>query len=184
MDKAETTTITQNAAAGDAASAKTLMPLVYEELLRISDRLFRCEDAEHTLQPTAVVHEAYIKLVDHSRIDWQGRTHFIALASTTLRRILIDHARKRKAQKRGGGWKQITLDTQGLLPLKGGAHLLDLDEALCELEKVDPRAAEIIELRFFGGLTVSEVARHLSLAERTIGAQWTWAKAWLYDRLR
>jgi RNA polymerase sigma factor (TIGR02999 family) len=138
------------------------------------------------LQPTALVHEAYIRLVDASQVDWQGRTHFLAVGARVMRRLLIDHARGRGREKRGGGWRKLTL-AEGVSPFKddevGMEELLSLNRALERLSELDPRQARVVELRFFGGLTVPEVAQVLGMSTRTIEGDWTHARAWLKREL-
>ena len=169
---------------GDEDALSRLTPLVYEELHRLAAAYMRREKAGHTLQTSALVNEAYIKLVDSSRVHWQNRAHFFAVAAQLMRRILVDFARKRQFQKRGGDWRQVTLD-EGL----GGAARLDsdfvaLDEALQELAKLDPRKARVIELRFFGGLSLEETSEALQVSTDTIGRDWRAARAWLARELK
>lgn len=163
------------------ASAEELLPLVYEELRRLARARLAGEDRGHTLQPTALVHEAYLKLVDQSRVDWRGRTHFFAVAAMTMRRLLIDHARARGRAKRGGEWRRITLAH----PLVAGRadldleRVLSLDAALEKLAALDSRQARIVEMRFFAGLTVAEVAEVLGVSKRTVEGDWMHARSWL-----
>jgi RNA polymerase sigma factor (TIGR02999 family) len=167
-------------------SADDLMPLVYNELRRLARGFLARERLNHTLQPTALVHEAYLKLADQSRVDWAGRTHFFAVGAKMMRRLLIDHARSRGRLKRGGDVQKITL-LEGLTPDGsddlGLEELLSLDSALKELAVENARQALIVEQRFFGGLTVEEVAEQLGLSKRTVEAEWTTARAWLRQRL-
>jgi RNA polymerase sigma factor (TIGR02999 family) len=143
----------------------------------------REERPDHTLQPTAVVHEAYLRLVDESRVDWQGRTHFRAVCARVMRRVLIDHARARNRVRRGGGQKPISLES-AVAPLDlEDLDALELNEALDRLAALDSRQAQIVELRFFGGLSVEEVATTLGVSKRTIESEWTHAKAWLRTEL-
>ena len=169
-----------------SASAEQLMPLVYDELHRLAERFMRGERTDHTLQPTALVHEAYLKLVDQSRVSWQGRTHFLAVGAQAMRRILIDHARGHGRAKRGAGWRRITL-THEVLPSVGGdldvEQLLSLNAALEKLAQLDERQARIVVLRFFGGLDVAEVASVLGVSKRTAEGDWTFARAWLRREL-
>ena len=174
-------------AGGDAPSPEELLDRVYDELRGLARRYMGRERSDHTLQPTALVHEAYLRLVDQSRVDWQGRTHFFAMGAKMMRRVLIDHARGRRRAKRGGDWLQISwaeelfANPQGLL---SSEQLMDLDRAIAELAKVDRRQARVIELRYFAGMTVEEVAQFLHVSKRTIESDWAVARDWLKERLR
>jgi RNA polymerase sigma factor (TIGR02999 family) len=159
------------------------MALVYDELRDLAGRYMRQERRDHTLQATALVHEAYIRLIDNTRIDWQGKTHFFALAATQMRRILAEHARARKARKRGGGARKVTLDDTAAITPNGVVDALALDEALEKLERDSPRQVRIVELRFFGGLSVQETARLLDVSASTVKGDWRVAKAWLAREL-
>jgi RNA polymerase sigma factor (TIGR02999 family) len=171
-------------AAGDPAAADQLLPLVYRELRALAAAYMRRERPGHTLQPTALVHEAFIRLVDESRINWRGRTHFFALAARQMRRILIDSARSRNARKRGGGLHRVTLD-EGLLTSAGPTFdVLALDEALRRLARLNDRQAQVVELRFFGGLSVEETAQFLGVSAPTVKNDWRAARAWLLRELR
>jgi RNA polymerase sigma factor (TIGR02999 family) len=174
------------AGAVDPASAEELMPLVYDELRRLARGYMSRETPGHTLQPTALVNEAYLRLVDTSRISWQGRTHFFAVGARVMRRLLIDHARGRGRKKRGADWYRVTFSDA--LPHMGGNEidfdqLLTLNEALDQLAELDPRQSKVVELRFFGGLTVPEVAAVLGVSQRTVEGDWTHARAWLKREL-
>jgi RNA polymerase sigma factor (TIGR02999 family) len=172
--------------AGRAARAETLFPLVYGELRRLARAYMSREPDGHTLQPTALVHEAYLKLVDQSRADWKGKTHFFAVGARVMRRLLVDHARERGAEKRGGGWRRVTLsaafgrDPGPGLPPEG---LLDLHAALERLAALDEREARVVTLRCFGGLTVEQVAEVLGVSRRTVDNDWRHAQAWLKHEL-
>jgi RNA polymerase sigma factor (TIGR02999 family) len=170
----------------DRASAEELLPLVYDELRQLARRYLNRERPGHTLQPTALVHEAYIKLVDQSRVDWQGRTHFFAVGARVMRNLLIDHARAKGRAKRGGGRHRVTL-AEGMTPFASGEldvdQLLAVNEGLERLAELDPRQAKVVELRFFGGLTVPEVALVLGVSQRTVEGDWTHARAWLRREL-
>jgi len=164
-------------------AAEELLPLVYEELHSLARRRMREERAAHTLQATALVHEAYIKLVGGDGVDWDSRAHFFRVAAEAMRRILIDHARKKGAQKRGGGAKGIPLDIASLAEDVDPGRFLALNEALEQLEKEDERAAEIVKLRFFTGLSVADTVRVLGLSERTVMQEWAFARARIFQLL-
>jgi RNA polymerase sigma-70 factor, ECF subfamily len=169
---------------GDQDALSRLTPLVYDELHRLAEGYMRREHAGHTLQTTALVNEAYIKLVDSSRVRWQNRAHFFAVAAQLMRRILVDFARNRRYQKRGGDWRQVTL-AEGLgVVTNVDSDLVALDEALQELAKLDPRKARMVELRFFGGLSLEETAEALQVSADTVGRDWRAAKAWLKRELK
>jgi RNA polymerase sigma factor (TIGR02999 family) len=167
------------------SSAEELMPVVYDELRRRAAFYMSRERPGHTLQPTALVHEAYMKLVDQSRVNWRGRTHFFAVGAGAMRRILIDHARGRGREKRGGDWQRVTLSE----PLHHAERGLDMDElsilneALDKLARLDDREAKIVELRFFAGLKMNEVAEVLGVSKRTVEDDWVHARAWLKREL-
>lgn len=170
---------------GDRRALDRLIPQVYEELRRLAGRYVRREPADSPLQPTALISEAYLRLVDQARIDWQGRTHFFAVAARQMRRILVDQARERRAAKRGGGVAPVTVVDDALAggePV-AGVDLLALDAALGELAGIDPRQAELVELRFFAGMTVPETAVALGVSPATVKREWALAKAWLYRKL-
>ncbi|ANQ52519.1 sigma-70 family RNA polymerase sigma factor [Flammeovirga yaeyamensis] len=156
-----------------------LYPLVYDNLHEIAEKLFRRERSDHTLQPTLLVNEAYMNLVDQDQINWQGRTHFFAVGAQAIRRILVHHARTKNAQKRGGGVHNLELE-EGIAftPEKEGM-VLDIHEGLEHLEKVHPRQAQVVELKFFGGLKMQEIADELGVSIKTIEVDWKVAKAWL-----
>lgn len=178
-------------AEGDADALDRLLPLVYGELRRIASKQLRHERADHTLAPTALVHELYFRLVDQSRTSWQNRAHFFGLAAQLMRRILVDHARAQQADKRGGLITRISLDEMleedgepAVEPACGAADVLAIDDALEQLAALDPDQARIVELRFFGGLTVEETASVLKRSPRTVKREWRLARAWLYRALR
>ena len=166
-------------ALSDPRQGERLLELVYAELRQIAGRLLAGERAGHTLQPTALVHEAYLKLIDQTRMDYQDRTHFLRFAARAMRRLLIDHARKAGAEKRGGAWNRVTLD-EGLAAEATDAYeVLDLDRALERFAEMDPRAAQVVELKVFGGLTVAEIADALEVSRRTVDGDWAMARMWL-----
>jgi RNA polymerase sigma-70 factor, ECF subfamily len=169
--------------AGDAAVVDRLFTAVYQELRNLAGKCFRKEAKGITLQPTDLVHEAYLKLVDQSAVDWRGRTHFFAVAAQAMRRILVDQARRRRAAKRGGQQNRLTLEDE-LLPAVGPeGDVLAVDEALAKLAELDPRQAQLVELRFFGGLSVVEAAEVLGISKRSAEREWTVVRAWLRREL-
>ena len=170
---------------GDREAADRLMMLVYDEMRRLAASYLRRQRSDHTLQPTALVHEAYMKLIDVSEVDWQDRAHFFAVAAQTMRHILVDHARAVAADKRGGGAQKIALD-EAVSFSKGqqDVDLLALDEALQKLAEQDREQSRIVELRFFGGLTVEETAEVLKISPATVKREWSTARAWLFRQLR
>ncbi len=166
-----------------ASEDPRLDPLVYEEVRRLAHKIMQSERASHTLQPTALANEAYARLIDSSRVQLKDRSHFLALAARAMRRILVDHARRRGAAKRGGGWEQVTLADVGA-DGENALDLLALDEALAALADLDERKALIVELRYFAGMSVAEVAQALDLSEASIRGDWYVARAWLGARLQ
>lgn len=179
---AERTPISEVLAAGEPGAVSELMPVIYDELRGLARTYLRREGAAHTLQPTALANEAYLRLVDADIAGLQGRLHFFAIAAKTMRRVLVDHARRKGAIKRGGGRARLTLsstDLEGAQPL----DVLDLEEALEALAEHDERKARVVELRFFAGLAVKEVALLLGIAPKTVAADWYMARAWLERRI-
>jgi RNA polymerase sigma factor (TIGR02999 family) len=169
---------------GDQESLDKLLPVVYQELRRLAQHYLQQERPDHTLQATALVHEAYLKLVDTTSVQWQNRAHFFAVAAQVMRHILVDAARQRCAQKRGGGQK-LPLDEAIEVPDEpDDANLVALDEALNKLAEVDPRQSKIIELRYFGGLSVEETAEALGISPTTVKREWRVARAWLHRAVR
>ena len=164
---------------GDQSALDRLMPLVYEELRRMANHYMRNERRGHTLQTSALVNEAYLRLVDHENIEWQNRAHFFGVAAQAMRRILVDHARTRNYQKRGGGAQQVSLDEAMTLAGDRAAELIALDDALRELAKMDERKSRVVELRYFGGLSLEETAEALGVSIPTVTRDWNTAKAWL-----
>jgi RNA polymerase sigma factor (TIGR02999 family) len=166
------------------AAVDELVPHLYRELRRLAQWQMGRGTPGVTLQPTAIVHEAYLRLVDQSRANWRGRSHFMAVASKVMRNLLIDHVRARAAEKRGGGWQPVTLADEVMGDRQLGAdEMLALDQALDRLAEHDPRQARVVELRFFGGLTVEETAAVLEVSKRTAEGLWTHARAWLLREL-
>lgn len=168
---------------GDRGALGQLLPLVYEELRHIAARQLVRERVGHTLQPTALVHEAYLRLVDQRRVDWQNRAHFFGVAAQVMRRILVDHARRHAAGKRGEGVRCLSIDDAPEMPAPGEVPILALHRALEGLEKIDPDLARIVELRAFGGLTIDEAAHVLDVSPSTAKREWRTAKAWLNREL-
>ena len=169
---------------GDAGAVERLFPLVYDELHRIAHRQLGRERSDHTLTTTALVHEAYLKLVDQSRAQWSERSQFFAIAARAMRRILVDYARQHLAEKRGGRRERVVLDGEILSLDQRADALLAVDEALEQLRAVDERASRVVECRFFGGYTDAETAEALGITDRTVRRDWLRAKAWLYEALR
>jgi RNA polymerase sigma-70 factor (ECF subfamily) len=169
--------------AGDSAARDALLPLLYADLRQQAMSYFRAQRGGHTLQPTALVHEAFIRIVGNSDIAWEGRSHFLAVAAKAMRNVLADHARRRRAEKRGGGWERVTLTGLGSDGGERRIDALDLDEALEALAKVSARQARIVELRFYGGMSVEQVAHVLEVSPRTVELDWRMSRAWLRDRL-
>jgi RNA polymerase sigma factor (TIGR02999 family) len=168
---------------GDPHALDRLLPLVYAELRRVAARQLRREGDGHSLQPTALVHEAYLRLVDQRQVHWQNRAHFFAVSAQVMRRILVDHARRRKAAKRGDDAERVPLDHDVASPQPDEISVLALDHALARLETVDPTLARIVELRAFGGLTIDEAAHVLKVSPSTAKRDWRTAKAWLVREL-
>lgn len=169
---------------GDRSAVNEILPIIYDELRRIARAQLRNERLDHTLQPTALVHEAYIKLIDQDRVRWQNRAHFFGIASKIMRRILLDHARKHAATKRGRGQKlQLDEELAKLSLPEEPARLVELDEALERLAEFDEAKARIVELRYFGGLSVEETAEVVGVSEITVKRHWRLAKAWLFGEL-
>jgi len=164
---------------GNSTALSQLLPLVYAELRRVAARQLRRERADHTLQPTALVHEAYIRLVDQRQVDWRNRAHFFGVAAQVMRRILVDHARSYGYEKRGAGAQRVGLDDANVFSEERAGELVALDEALTELATVDPRKSRLVELRFFGGLNIDETAEVMELSPTTVQREWRAAKAWL-----
>jgi RNA polymerase sigma factor (TIGR02999 family) len=177
------TQLLADAGAGDQSALDALLPLVYDELRRLADHYLQQERPDHTLQATALVHEAYLRLVDQTSISWQNRAHFFSVAAQVMRHILVDHARSHTAQKRGGGLTKLSLDEAVSFFEERDVNLVALDEALNELALLDPQQARIVELRFFGGLTIEEVAEVLKVTEGAVRYDWRIAKAWLHRTL-
>ena len=168
---------------GDDAALERMMPVVYDELRRRAYRYMAGERVEHTLQATALVNEVYLRLVDSKRVDWQNRVHFLAVSSQLMRRVLVDFARSKQSQKRGEREPRVTLDEGMIVTPERGEDLVALDDALKALESVDSRKAQVVELRFFGGLTADETAEVLDVSPDTVLRDWKLAKVWLLREL-
>src|SRR5262245_24832143 len=168
---------------GDRAALDELVPLVHHELYRIARRCMAGERAGHSLQASALINEVYLRLIDVHRVDWQDRNHFLSIAARLMRRILVEAARSKRRQKRGAGAVKITFDEGLIIPAQPGQDLVALDDALEALAKVDERKSRVIELRFFGGLTVEETASALNVSQDTVLRDWRLAKAWLLREL-
>jgi RNA polymerase sigma factor (TIGR02999 family) len=180
----DVTLLLSELARGNQEAGEKLVPLVYDELKRLAKSYMRRERPDHTLQATALVHEAYLKLVKQQPVHWQGRTHFFAIASQLMRQILIDHARGQLREKRGGVKEVLPLDEALVFSPERSEELLRLDEALARLSKLDPRQGRIVELRFFGGLSVEETSEFLGISPKTVKRDWSVAKTWLHCELR
>ena len=168
---------------GDASALEQLTPLVYDELHRLAHQHMRRESAGHVLQTSALINEAYLRLVDQPRIQWESRAHFFGVAARLMRRILVDDARKRNSAKRGGSLIQVPLDEVDNLAQQQAANVVAVDEALQRLEAIDARQSQIVELRFFGGLSIEETASLLKVSPGTVMRDWTFARAWLKNEM-
>jgi RNA polymerase sigma factor (TIGR02999 family) len=168
---------------GDRPAGEQLFEDVYSELRALAARYLHRERKSHTLQPTALVHEAYLKLVGQTRADWRGRAHFLAIAAQAMRQILVDHARRHRAAKRGGNRQRIAFDDNLVIESNRDVDLLALEDALTKLSKLDLRQARMIELRFFGGLSIAEVAKVMGMSKRSVEREWTMVRAWLRREL-
>lgn len=183
-DAHEVTVLLSALTRGDQDAGARLIPVVYNELRRLAGSYMRHERPDHTLQATALVHEAYMKLVEQQSVNWQSRAHFFGVAAQLMRRILIDHARGHLRQKRGGEYKKVSLNDAFIFSPEQSAELLAVDESLQRLAKLDERQARVVELRFFGGLSVEEAGAVLGISAKTVKRDWSVAKAWLYADLK
>ena|SRR5215510_2374061 len=186
MASHEATLVLAELGQGDDSAAERLLPLVYAELRALAGSYFRRQRADHTLQPTALVHEAFVRLIDQTNAQWKDRAHFFAIAATAMRQILTDHARRHNADKRGGEWQKVSLDAAAAAPQDGEQGEIDivaLDEVLTRLQALDARKHRIVELRFFGGLSVEEVANVIGVSKTTVEGDWRSARAWLSAEL-
>jgi RNA polymerase sigma factor (TIGR02999 family) len=179
----EVTRLLHELSQGNKDAEGLLIPLVYSELRRIAAAYLRRESQDHSLQPTALVHEAYLRLTEIKEIDWQSRSHFFAMSATIMRRILVDHARASRARKRGDGWDAVSLNDALLPSPQRAPEILALDEALKRLEELDERQSKVVEFRFFAGMSEEEIGIALGISARTVKRDWRIAKAWLFKEL-
>ena len=182
--RSEVTRLLQQWTEGRQDALDQLVPQVYAELRRLASSYLRRERPNHTLQATALVHEAFLKLIDQRAVRWQNRAHFFGIAAQAMRRILVDHARAHAAGKRGAGDRHVSLDETVVVTGAPDYDLLALDEVLTRLATIDPQQSRVVELRFFGGLTLEETAEVMQISPATVGREWTLAKAWLYAELQ
>lgn len=179
----EVTELLQDWSKGDESALERLMPLVYDELHRLAHQHMKQERAGHILQTSALINEAYLRLVDRPRIHWENRAQFFGIAARVMRRILVDDARKRKSDKRGSDAIHVTLNEATIVAHEQAANVMALDDALKSLEEIDPRQSQIVELRFFGGLSIDETAEVLKVSPGTVMRDWTFARAWLKNEM-
>jgi RNA polymerase sigma factor (TIGR02999 family) len=184
VDDHDVTGLVSALAAGDARASACLFERVYDELHRVATACFRQQPADHTLEPTALLHEGYLRLMHGASLHASNRKHFFALAARAMRQVLIDHARAKQRDKRGGGWNELTLSAVGLESADAPVDAIALDEALHRLGQADERKARLVELRFFAGLTMDEAAEALGISRATAADDWTFARAWLLNELR
>jgi len=182
-DGGDVTQLLQAMTSGDPAAADRLLPLVYAELHRLAASYMRRERQDHTLQPTALINEAYLRLAGED-VDWQNREHFIGVAANVMRRVPVDYARAHKAEMRGGGLRRVELGEGVAISEERSAEVLSLDEALTRLVELNPRQARVVELRYFGGLSVEQIASILAIAPRSVKRDWALARIWLFNQLR
>ncbi|TWT76329.1 RNA polymerase sigma factor [Planctomycetes bacterium CA13] len=182
-DEIDVAATLSDVADGDKDAAERLMPLVYDRLRYLARNMLSQEAPGHTLQPTALVNETYLRMADQTRVNWRGKTHFFAIGAKMMRRILVDHARSRKRIKRGGEAQRIPLEDDLKVTMRNDEDVLAVEAALTKLGEIDSRQAEIVELRFFGGLTIEEVAEVIGVSKRTVESEWTMVRAWLRREL-
>jgi RNA polymerase sigma factor (TIGR02999 family) len=180
---AEVTELLRRWSGGDVSARESLVPLVYDELRRLARYYLASQRSEHTLQSTAIVHEAYLRLAGREKVHWESRNHFFAVAAQLMRRILVDHARKRNAAKRGGAHLTLLVDEAGEASSQRELDLVALDDALKALADLDERQSRIVELRFFGGLSIEDTSRVLEISPATVKREWSTARAWLYAQI-
>lgn len=181
-DDGEVTLLLKAMKSGDHTASEKLLPLVYSELHRLAKSYMRRERPDHTLQPTALINEAYLRLAGDTT-DWQNHAHFIGVAANVMRRVLVDHARMHKAGMRGGDFRRVQFEEGLAISKERSDEMLALDDALNELEKLSPRQAKVVELRYFAGLSVEEIGVIMKIAPRSIQRDWAWARAWLFKRM-
>ncbi len=180
---ADVTQLLREMSKGDPEAPAKVIPLVYDELRRLARSYLQRERSEHTLQPTAVVHEAYLRLVQEKEIDWENRSHSFAIAARVMRQILVNYARAHRTAKRGGGANKLSLEAAEFVPQESTDDLLALDEVLRDLAKTYPRQSQVVECRFFGGMETKEIAAALRISEKTVLRDWSFAKCWLFREL-
>jgi RNA polymerase sigma-70 factor (ECF subfamily) len=168
---------------GDASAANELLPLVYAELHRLAAGYMRRERSDHTLQPTALINQAYLRIANQESVEWQDHAHFVGFAANVMRRVLVDHARERYAEMRGGKQVRVELDEGHSVTSKPTAEVLKLEDALTRLEKLNPRQAKVVEMKYFGGFSMEEIANALGIALRSANRDWALAKIWLFDAI-
>jgi RNA polymerase sigma factor (TIGR02999 family) len=177
------TVLLGRARSGDSSALADVFPLIYDELRRLAQQQLQREPDGHTLSATALVHEAYMRLIDYSRMEWTGRAHFLAVAATAMRRILVDHARGHRSAKRGGALRRVSIDDVELSTEERAEMLIAIDDALGRLKEIDGRQAQVVECRFFGGMTEEETAEALGVSPRTVKRDWAKAKSWLHREI-
>lgn len=180
----DVTQLLRNWQGGDQAARDQLLGIVYDELRRQAARYLRRERPDHTLQPTALVHEAYLQLIDQSRVSWENRAHFFGAAARLMRRVLVDHARAHQAEKRGSGEEKLALDEAIAVPENKDLNILALNDALEELARLDEQQSRIVELRYFGGLSIEETATITGVSPATVKREWAMAKVWLHNQIK
>jgi RNA polymerase sigma factor (TIGR02999 family) len=183
VDQGEVTLLLRAMQSGDPTASEKLLPLVYNELHRLAKSYMRRERPNHTLQPTALINETYLRLTGDT-INWQNRAHFVGVAANIMRRVLVDHARAHKAGIRGGNLQRVEFEEGIAISKERSNEMLQLDDALNKLEEVNPRQAKVVELRYFGGLSVEEIAAILNIGPRTVEREWASARVWLFERMR
>jgi RNA polymerase sigma-70 factor (ECF subfamily) len=183
VDQGEVTLLLRAMQGGDPTASEKLLPLVYNELHRLAESYMRRERPNHTLQPTALINETYLRLTGDT-INWQNRAHFVGVAANIMRRVLVDHARAHKAGIRGGNLQRVEFEEGIAISKERSTEMLLLDDALNKLEEVNPRQAKVVELRYFGGLSVEEIAAILNIGPRTVEREWASARVWLFERIR
>lgn len=178
------TDLVSRSSGGHAVETDKLFSLMYDDLCRLAGRFLQHEPMRHRLSSSSLVHQAYLRMIDQSRINWQGKTHFFAVGATVMRRILVDHARKVRSMKRGGGWQRQALTEEVTFQLSSDSDVMALDELLTRLAELHPRQEKIVELRFFGGMAMREIATEMGLGLRTVEKEWAMARAWMRRELR